>query len=679
MPVATPKKDKAPAKAAEPIKTPDRIEAANLPTALADRPVIYPDVEVFLCDGRRDGGGELLPGHKDRVTASFMKAVLSWETEAEFAARKDGEEPDKRGKVKWTFGDDPRTEHGEPVLLLTDLEGNRVCCWNNTLNRRFDRDRCLAYAQDKLNRCWADSANGGTVTLKDPDGAELPPLPQLTINGETMVISRTGRCLSLQHRAIALIFAEQIRNGAHKDHWHTLWPEEVSEEAILVVGVSDDPKVARTIDDIMPRSSTDTIETGQTFADSRPEDKHELSKMLAAATEVVWKRTRVGEDEFAGHLTHSAGDAFRDRHRKLTDCVRHVFAENRGRTISLLTGSAGRLAGLMYLFAASRSDGKKYRKPDSAADRSEDDLSFSAKAKMPPDAARLFGKAEAPVWEVAQRFVSRLADNRSPLSAAIAGKLASMAGEGESGASTDERTAVLCLAWNAFSEGKDASKDDLKIEYVGDGPDRRIAEHPNVGGIDLGKDSKVDRPMTKAEEEQAEADKRQAADRKRADDLAAKLAQNQAAPNGIMDKFNRAAKAHPGFTLIMRTPAGTLASWGEHASAIRKALSLPNGVKSPDGVDRLTLTEKDLQAGLPKMLAAGMRVALVEEVGTDHKGGRQLKVADLGTPEANGEPVKAEQPKAEPVKKTTPVVKKPAAKPSPAKAPAKKTPVKGKK
>src|SRR6266404_8701122 len=138
----------------------------------------------------------------------------------------DVEHPEQKGKAEWVFGDDPRTVHGEPVLKLTDLEGKVVCCWNNTTNRPFDRDRALGYAQDMLDGNWSDSVNGGKVKLKDAEGNDVE-LPEITMNGESIILSRSGRCVSIQHRGVGLIWAEQQRHGARAEQLQRDWPEEM--------------------------------------------------------------------------------------------------------------------------------------------------------------------------------------------------------------------------------------------------------------------------------------------------------------------------------------------------------------------------------------------------------------------------------------------------------------------
>src|SRR5262249_41371325 len=138
--------------------------------------------------------------------------------------------------------------------------------------RPFRDKDYLKYVDDMLKRRWA-----GPLTM-----------PGETCNGDPMTISRTGRCVSLQHRGVAFLKVVEIwrKSGGAAGPWGKYWPEEPVIEGIVVFGVSDAPQVIQTVDDSFSRDGADTIATSEIFQhDSkgspyRPKDRAVLSKML---------------------------------------------------------------------------------------------------------------------------------------------------------------------------------------------------------------------------------------------------------------------------------------------------------------------------------------------------------------------------------------------------------------
>src|SRR5262249_47815711 len=145
---------------------------------------------------------------------------------------------------------------------------------------------------------------------------------ELTTNGEAVIISRTGRVISAQKRLGGLIFAGHLwAKDPPEGKWKQLWPEEPYIEAYIVQGVSDDPRVIMTIDNVDRRSSSDVIYTSHLWANKLPSQRRELSSILASASRMLWNRTQVGSagkgtsgKNAEEYFTHSTEQEFIGRH-----------------------------------------------------------------------------------------------------------------------------------------------------------------------------------------------------------------------------------------------------------------------------------------------------------------------------------------------------------------------------
>lgn len=295
----------------------------------AARKIKYPEVRSILYLANNDKGP---------MTAELAVKLMGLETEKEFAARLMKDNP--------TLTEDACTfEKAGKIPLCKDEDGVNVYCWNNEGNREFDDDRSKGYTQDILERKWADSRNG--------DG--------MTINGESIIFTCTGRVDSGQKRLIAVWRAKQkwLKNPLK----YPKWKEEPSIEALVVVGISENPAVTQTIDNVSPRSLEDVLFTSHTFADLKSlSDKREIVRMTAKATESLFGRTGAGgEKGNKTYQTHSASLDFLARHKRLEKYVKHIYEENKNRSISLLKLSPGEMAACCWLMASGQSDGDAYR------------------------------------------------------------------------------------------------------------------------------------------------------------------------------------------------------------------------------------------------------------------------------------------------------------------------------
>lgn len=442
--------------------------------AVKEREVVYPRelARIYKSDPPPcpDGVDAIDWPYRPSLTVEQAKAMLGWETETEYAARLLKE----NAKLK------PSQLHfAEP--LLKDTRGERVVCWNNGKNRDLKLDWALSIAQDVLNGNWR-------------------------INGEAVIVGRTGLVLSAQHRLIGFILAEQKRQD--DEEWRKRWPEPLTLETYVSLGLPEDQKTVNTLDNTLARTDADAIRTIGLFVDWKVKDKtkgkdgkdrvvdrvlsngerKECERMYAAATSLLWQRVGAGStDEHHRYQTHSESAAFRDRHPKLLACVKHIFEENwDARAISNLRLSAGQSAACLYLMGSSSSDPAKYHGVDGQP--GEQLLSWDR-------------------WDRACAFWSELSAGKLK---AVGEALANPFGLKEATeASSLERLCVLAKAWGVHVGGKQPTVEQIRLKHVKD--DVGVVkldlslEKPAFGGIDLGPKHE---PQTEADELVQEANQR---------------------------------------------------------------------------------------------------------------------------------------------------------------------------
>lgn len=308
--------------------------------------VIYDKLEVIECSTATERGP---------LTIDDIVTLMGIETEKEFQKRRVAEDA-AEGKVSkpehFIFGEDYHCKN---------IAGEKVRCNNNLNNRPFDEKWCNDLVHTILSGQWA-----GPHTI-----------PNETVNGETIRISKYGRVISGQHQMTACWLAGQIllrdrENGVdHPDSpKYPAWVKHGQPfiETIVVTGMSEDPRVLMTVDYVKPRSVADVFYTSSVFKDATRQERQELCRILANACDFLWTRT-----EARGYRTHLEIVGFLERHPRLLQCVLHLFNLNRatkngGRKISSLRLSPGQCAALMYIMGSSgpKTDGDEYRNMDPA-------------------------------------------------------------------------------------------------------------------------------------------------------------------------------------------------------------------------------------------------------------------------------------------------------------------------
>lgn len=443
------------------------------------------------------------------LTAPLAVALLWLETERVFRDRmwkKNPQWDEKEATARCKFS-------GEEVF--TDHQGMKIMLWNSDMNRPFEVTRAYQLEQIILNRQWA----GPTTS------------PGETVNGEPIIIGRTAQVISGQHTLVGLYLAYQ--SWLRDKHWQKkeYWPKEQYPngpviDKLVVRGVSENPRIVQTIDNIRPRSLGDVIYTSDTFRGARHEptekeqkaghttgkvfsnyDRKECGRMLAMATSFLWKRTVQPvkrEDSYEFYATHPASIGFIDRHHKLEEAVLRMFHLNQKRVLSGYKLSPGQCAAALYMMACSTSNGSQYRALEHPGERI---LNWDR-------------------WDRAVEFWTSLA-KAAPSMKAVPICLGALVDE-EGGASgrSAEKFAVIAHAWAAFVTGGVPQEDKCRIQF---NPDSEGVFHATnlagFGGIDLG--PKANTPAPQVSEKDVAARKREEQRKKDAQRAAEKIAQRR--------------------------------------------------------------------------------------------------------------------------------------------------------
>lgn len=454
-----------------------------------DREVLYPTLQVRVFRGDEEiEEGKLLPLLKEKLKVlefdkadneairnalvpvlttlpalneETVKAILGWQTFEEYRKEQEelGNEIDPNAK---SFSED------DDYLVIKDEEGNSVRLTNNEVafNRPFDPDLADKYGQEMLTKNWA-------------------------LNGETILIGQTGRTESFQHRGVGYLKACQ--RWRKQLHWQEYWPKDQGPptlETVAVFGVSESPKVIRTIDDSRSRSKLDVFWTSEHFKDVEVrKDRLEMLKMLVKAEDFLWKRIEhEGPKQakpFIEYETHTETLRMVERHPTLLKCVRHIFSENKSSRLfalgeGTLNVSAGLCAGIMYLMAASDSNPDDYRLADVPKESKLDMGNF--------DKARSFWAA---IRRGQEPWVKLLVDLlKCP--GGIPDVEEGIDPEKIAEARAIERQVLLAKAWKHYVEGHKIKEDDLKLNYAWEDAEGNKLDKPELldfdsfGGIDLG-------------------------------------------------------------------------------------------------------------------------------------------------------------------------------------------------
>lgn len=266
-------------------------------------PVVYEIVKVVEYSTTSEAGP---------LTAPDIAEMLGWETEEDYIKRMVALNPNSK-PIDWMFGDE---------YHCLNQAKKKVRCWNNAGNRPFDMSWCEDLIHTVLVAQWA-----GPHTV-----------PGETVNGETIRVSRYKRVLSGQHQGTACKLADEklhlLRKKKEENKPLTqeeekilaLWEghEHIFIETLVVYGLSEDERVLRTIDYVKPRTVADMLYTMELFRRNTSVERKEMTRMLAAAINMLWDRTAT-----KGYKTHPEIVGFLERHKRLLKCVEYLFVLNR--------------------------------------------------------------------------------------------------------------------------------------------------------------------------------------------------------------------------------------------------------------------------------------------------------------------------------------------------------------
>lgn len=380
---------------------------ANGKVESAEREVLYPAIQVWTCVGEK------------ALTASKAKKLLGWEEETD--------------KVK--FG---------PDYVLTDEYGHKVRLHNNTKNRMYDPGNARTLQYEILNKNWK-------------------------LNGETIIIGRTGETIDFQHRGVALILAVQAWER-DKEKWYK-WETQPTLECIVVLGIDESDLTVNTINTGRRRSFADAVFRSGVFEGSNKGDRGRLSRILECAVKVVWHRTGMKINAFAPRPSHAELFDFVHHHHHLVDATKHMFEEDGDGKIGKYL-PAGYAAGMLYLMGQGKTEPTKYRTEET---KSESHLDFS-------------------LWDEACDFWVKLAKGGKEM-AALDAAISKLGHDSSDGRVTREVMILLIVkSWLCVAHGKRITYDAIEPEFGEKDGKKVLVECPTVGGIDIGKPQEHEEP-----------------------------------------------------------------------------------------------------------------------------------------------------------------------------------------
>lgn len=317
---------------------------------------------------------------------------------------------------------------------FTDMDGNRVRCKNNPVNRPFRKSLALRYANEMLRNEWHG------------------------LNCETYTLDRDGYVQSGQHRLIGLVFAEQMRAN-DPEAWDKYHGEGLIKiDGLVVTGIDPRDEVVNTIDLGQKRTLGDVFYRAQTFAEESEAKARKLANSLSHAVRLVWLRAGGKVVSDAPQFPHSEAINFLADHPRIVEAL-HFIDEREGgrgeggRRISHYI-SVGYATGLFYLMATTGT---------------EDEMDFSH-------------------WEKAQEFWRKFASGAGLEEGDAILELRNylpLLLNAEDAGTRDEIVGVVIKAFNHWIDGRSIGKGSLKL---GRGKDDKgktiIVETPCLGGID---------------------------------------------------------------------------------------------------------------------------------------------------------------------------------------------------
>lgn len=369
--------------------------------------IVYPEINVML----------FTEGYEGVMTPEKAKEILGWQEETE--------------NVKF-----------DHQYILMDHHGHKVRCSNNQTNRPFNAGLAHDWSLEVLRKKWR-------------------------LNGETIIIDRTGMVQDGQHRLAGLVLAEQLRQQ-NKEHWSEYWRQPCDMEVLVVVGIDESDDTVNTIGVGKPRTTADVFYRSTFFMSKPPKQRIQAAKIGAFAVKLIWRRTGtnlVKEKAYVPKRSHSESLEFLEKHLRIIECVNFIQDMDQGKRLAKLV-PLGSAAGLMFLMGSSASDMEEY------------------------DAVGSQEALDWKLWDKTCDFWTRLAEGDKKLKP-LQDALIKIDATGSLG--LGEKSGTVVKAWNAFSDGHAIVEEDIQVLMSTDEYGMPcLGESPRCGGIDVGEQIEIE-------------------------------------------------------------------------------------------------------------------------------------------------------------------------------------------
>lgn len=543
-------------------------------------------------------------GPDNPLTVEKAKELLGWESQSDYTTKMKAADPNSSDE-QWDFGN---------TFMLKDIHHEKVRANNNIRNRPFVMGVALQYANDILKGYWK-------------------------LNGEAIIIGRTGIVLSGQHRLAGLILADQKRVQASGGYDY--WTGPCNIQTIVNYGVDESPETTRTIDNVEPRTLANVLFADTTLFGKLTDDaRRKVTKIADWAVRTVWDRTGLKSDPWTRYRSHSESLDFLNHHPKMVECVQHIFEQDKAGKISKYV-PAGIAAALLYLMGSCGTSDEnvaayRFNKP-----ASEDNLTWRNWKKACMfwvDVAR-----EAPELKTMRSAKRPIAgDSVDGDTVDYTGEVYNTATEkGDGGGTRDEKIATIVKAWNCYVADENLTPKRLAIEYTfettSDGNSLEAArqtEFPSVGGIDFGGHYKPQKEETKEDPDATD-------DGVTDDEFAQGGGVNGEAPKGkgkgkgkgtntaptktIADEFKELKEANPGKILVFKGVSDNYILYSDDAELVGPIVGSKVLMNPRSGMNQIVISPAQYEGDMAKVQAAGHSLALVEQM----RDGKRPPVTDI--------------------------------------------------
>lgn len=281
------------------------------------------------------------------------------------------------------------------------------------------------------------------------------------LNGEPIILGKTGLVLNGQHTLLSLIAAHH--DWEENPDAYPEWTEPPTIDKFVNVGIEEDDSIVNTMDTCKPRSLADVIYRSHYFDKMESVDRRKCAKICDYAVRMIWNRTGIG-NAFELRRTHSESLAFIENHPKLLECVKFCYEEEGDGADSAKIScyiNVGYAAALMYLMGSSATDPSEYQDSDNP---NENMLNWDN-------------------WEKACDFWVSLAASEQSTSGLKKFFNHHLREHGVPG--LKDKCYMIAKAWTLFATDGNTKAMSLAYEENEEGV-RCLVEFPTAGGIDIG-------------------------------------------------------------------------------------------------------------------------------------------------------------------------------------------------